>query len=230
MKRLAIMQPYFFPYLGYFQLIKAVDEFVVYDDVNFIKQGWITRNKILLNQNEHYITLHAGGISSNKKINEILVGNNRGKLLKTIEQAYKKAPFFENVYPLISEILSDGSTQLSKYLAASIQKISSFLGINTTFTLSSQIEKNNNLSGQDKVIEICKKLKANQYINAIGGKELYHKDIFLNHNIELKFLRSFEVNYKQFNNDFIPWLSIIDILMFNAIDEIHKMLNQYELI
>ena len=226
----AIMQPYLFPYIGYWQLINAVDTFVIYDDVNFIKQGYINRNSILSNGKSQVITMELIGASSNKLINEIEVGNNRSKLSKTIKQNYVKARYFEVVYPLIENILNQNEKNLGKFIGYSLEQISNYLEINTKFIYSSDIEKDNALKTQDKVLEICNILKADKYINAIGGQELYNKEIFKENGMELNFLKTELVEYKQFKNDFVPYLSIIDVLMFNSKDEIKEMLKRYELI
>ncbi|MFY4788445.1 WbqC family protein [Aliarcobacter butzleri] len=227
---LAIMQPYLFPYIGYWQLINAVDSFVIYDDVNFIKQGYINRNSILSNGKLQQFTLELIGASSNKLIKEIETGNNVNKILKTIKQSYIKAPFFENVIILLEEILANEEKNLAKYIGYSLEKISQYLEVNTNFVYSSNIKKDINLKAQDKVIDICKNLNARKYINAIGGQELYSKEIFKKNDIELNFLKTELVEYKQFKNDFVPYLSIIDILMFNNKDDIKNMLNRYELV
>jgi hypothetical protein len=231
--RVAIMQPYLFPYLAYYQLIYAVDIFVIYDDVNYIKKGWINRNRILVNGSEHMFNiLLKGGGSSNKKINEIEIETERNlsKLLKTIEQAYKKAPCFAEVYPLFTNILSNKEPNLAKYLTSSLNSIITYLDIQVSVVVSSEIQKNTSLKGIDKVIDICKQLKATNYINAIGGQELYSKEIFVENGINLNFIKSKPVVYPQFKNQFIPWLSIIDVMMFNSVEKIQEMLDNYELI
>ena len=226
---IAIMQPYLFPYIGYWQLINAVDTFVIYDDVNFIKKGYVNRNSILSNGQSQLFTLELIGASQNKLINEVEVGNNRKKLSKTIKQNYIKAPYFEIVFPMIEDILNQEEKNLAKFIGYSLQQISNYLILDTKFIYSSEIEKDNSLKAQDKVLEICNILKADKYINAIGGQELYNKEIFKENGMELNFLKTELVEYKQFKNDFVPYLSIIDILMFNSKDEIKNMLNSYEL-
>ena len=228
--KIGIMQPYIFPYIGYFQLINAVDIFVIYDDVNFIKQGWINRNRILLNGNAFMFNIILKGSSSFKKINEIEVNVNNHKLIKTIEHAYFIAPYFNKVYPVLTNILLDKENNLSKFLKNSLQEIINYLGLEVTIFISSEIEKNIMLKGEEKVIDICKHLKATNYINAIGGQELYSKEKFVENGLMLNFLKTKEIIYKQFSNEFIPWLSIIDIMMFNSPEAINNMLNQYELI
>ena len=226
----AIMQPYFFPYIGYWQLIYAVDTFVIYDDVNYIKKGYINRNSMLYNNQTFRFTLELRGASQNKLINKIEVGNNKKKLLKTIEQAYKKAPQFNEVFPLIKSILENEEKNLGKFLGNSIEKISNYLEIDTKIIYSSNTEKDNSLRAEDKILEICQKLDASKYINAIGGQSLYNRENFSKIGIDLYFLETMEIKYNQFSNTFIPYLSIIDIMMFNTTNQIHTMLNNYRLI
>lgn len=227
---LVIMQPYFFPYIGYWQLIKAANTFVIYDDVNFIKQGYINRNTILFKDNKQQFTLELSKASSFKLINQIELKNNKNKLLTTIKQNYCKAPFFNTVIVIIEEILTNNEKNLAKFIGYSLKKISDYLEIRTNFIYSSDIKKDNNLKAQDKVIDICKKLNAEKYINSIGGQNLYSKEIFKTNNIELNFLKTEIIEYNQLINNFIPYLSIIDILMFNKKNDIKIMLDSYKLI
>ena len=226
------MQPYFFPYIGYFQLINAVDTFVVFDDVNYIKKGWINRNNILVNGNSILFSVPLKEVSQNKLINQILIDENSSwnmDLLKTITISYKKTPYFLEAIKIVSEILLHEEQHLAKFITFSLQKICEYLNINTKIILSSEIEKDSTLKAQDKIIEICRKLDADHYINAIGGKALYDKEVFSKNNIKLNFIESRPIHYQQFKNEFIPWLSIIDVMMFNSVDEIKAMLNNYEL-
>lgn len=230
--KLGIMQPYFFPYLGYWQLINAVDTYVVYDDVAFIKGGWINRNNILINGNSNLITLPLEKASSFKKINEIFISKNmqqHEKIIKTIKMAYKKAPFFAEVMPIIEGLLLNSKT-ITELNYNSILKINKYLGVNTKILLSSSLEKNNELKAQDKVLHICKLFNTDMYINAIGGQELYEKEIFKENGIDLKFLKIGSIEYKQFKNNFVSNLSIIDVMMFNSPEKIKEMLDDYELL
>ena len=230
--KIGIMQPYLFPYIGYYQLIKAVDTFVIYDDVNYIKQGWINRNRILVNGIENMFSIPLkGGPSQSKKINEMeFLDNTISKLLRTIEQSYKKSPYFSEVYPLITNILTYQEPNTDKFLRYSLNMVMEHLEINTRVLVSSEIEKNNSLKGADKGIDICKQLKGTNYINAIGGQELYSKEIFAENGLILNFIESKPIVYPQFKNQFIPWLSIIDVMMFNSVEKIQEMLDNYELI
>ncbi len=226
---LAIMQPYLFSYIGYWQLLSNADTFVIYDDVNFIKKGYINRNSILNIGCEQRITLELIGASQNKLINEVEVGNNTKKLLKSIDQTYKKAPEYENVFPLTQNILENSEKNLAKFLGYSIQKIADYLDIDTKIIYSSDLKKDNELKAQDKVLDICKRLEASHYINTIGGKDLYNKETFKTKGIELNFITTELIEYKQYKNEFVPYLSIIDILMFNSKKDIQHMLNNYTL-
>lgn len=231
--KVGIMQPYFVPYIGYFQLMNAVDKYVVYDDVNFIKGGWINRNRILLNGEPHFINIPMVGASPNKLINEVGVNQSpvlSNKTLKLIESAYKKAPYFDDVYPLLKEMVEYKADTIEKYIYHSFQVINKYLGINTELILSSTIEKNNNLKAQDKVIEICKILGATDYYNAVGGQELYSFEEFQQNGLRLHFVKTNDISYKQFNNEFQPNLSIIDVMMFNGVEKIKNLLDSFELI
>lgn len=232
--KVAIMQPYIFPYLGYFQLINSVDKFIFYDDVNYIKKGWINRNKIMLNGQESLFTIPLIKASQNKLINEINLffdQKNKNKLLSKIEIAYNKAPYFNKRINLISDILNADLLKISEYSANSVVKISNFLEIDVCFDFSSvQSPESKGMGKADRLIHICKKLNASQYLNSVGGQELYSKNYFNDNEINLSFIENCIEPYSQFGQEFIPNLSIIDILMFNDIKKIKKMLNNYKLI
>lgn len=226
------MQPYFFPYIGYWQLVCAVDQFVIYDDVSFIKGGWINRNRIINNGEVQYINIRLIGASSFKLINQINVNQEEQvirKIRKTLWYAYHDAEQFEVVYPIIIDILECGICNLADYLTYAIRKVCKYLEIDTEIILSSQIEKENSLKGEDKVIDICKRLGATTYYNAIGGRKLYDFDTFKKKNIELGFLETEEIRYKQLQMGFEPNLSIIDVMMNNSKMEICKMLTLFNL-
>ena len=225
--KLAIMQPYFLPYIGYFQLMRAADLFVYYDDVTFIKQSWINRNRILLDNREHLFTLELAGASSFRSINSIRIGNNRSRLMKTFVQAYRKAPYFRDFEPVLNSVFSSAETGLADYIAETHTSVLDYLGIEVRSVMSSSIDKDNSLKGQDKVIDICKRMGAGEYVNAPGGRALYSHHDFMDNGIKLSFLQPAEIRYSQFGNDFIPWLSIIDIIMFNSVTEVKKMLDNY---
>ncbi|MEI7582491.1 WbqC family protein [Runella sp.] len=231
--RLAIMQPYFLPYIGYLQLMNAVDKFVLYDDVNYINKGWINRNRLLVNGQEYLFTIPLKDASQNKLINEIYLSDDpkwRGKLLKTFEQAYKKAPFFITAFAVTEKIINLDAEKVSDWIAGSFGILIDYLGIQTEIVPSSSIYENTHLKGPERILNICQQEKANHYINPIGGTDLYDKSNFEQVGIQLNFLKSKPLVYSQFKNEFVPWLSIVDIMMFNDVPTIQGYLNEYELI
>lgn len=226
------MQPYIFPYIGYFQLMSLVNKFIFLDDVMFINRGWINRNKILLNGNSHLFTIPLENASQNRKINEIKIvdGYCPGKLLKTVELTYKKAPYFNDTYQLINNVLAPPFTNIATLSKKSIYAVSSYLGLTVSFTDSASLFNNESLHGEDRIIDINRQLKTEDYINLIGGRELYNKNNFHQNGINLGFIKVKEVAYRQFKNPFVPNLSIIDVMMFNDKETISQFLQQYELI
>lgn len=233
--KLAIMQPYFFPYIGYFQLIGAVDRFVVYDDVSFINKGWIHRNNIIMNGCKGFINVPLIGASQNKLIKDIIpTGDDRWKfkLLKTIEHNYKNAPHFANVYRIIEGIINSHPVNISEFNVTAIKTLCEYLSIPTMIISSSDLYGNIALKGQYRILDICRREGATSYINPIGGIELYEKELFRNAGIQLCFLKAESIEYKQSRNtdDFIPNLSIIDVLMNNSVSDCQGFLTKYELI
>ena len=225
------MQPYLFPYLGYFQLIEAADTFVIYDDIPFIKQGWINRNYMLLDGARNLFTIPVKNISSNILINETLVSrmpvNWEHKLIRTFKAAYQKAPFFKEVFPIIEDTFESAKGKaIAIPLRESIKTIIKYLDIQTRIVDSASIYSNQELKNQSRVIDICKKENACYYINAIGGRDLYDKKDFEAAGIDLKFLKNAMRPYPQFNQSFTGGLSIIDVMMFNPPDTIKNYLLQ----
>lgn len=229
--KVAIMQPYLFPYIGYWQLIHAADVFVVYDDVNYIMRGWINRNYILENGRPKLFTLQTCGASQNRLINQLSVGENAEKLTKTIYHNYNKAPCFDSAMSILSDLLLNKEKNLAQFVTNTIRKICSYLLINTKLIVSSEECNNTNLKGADRLVDTCKQLGADEYINAIGGKSLYSKDAFLGKGIQLFFIESNPIKYAQFGDvSFAPNLSIVDVMMFNPPEAIHEFVESYKLL
>ena len=230
--KIAIMQPYTFPYIGYFQLIKAVNQFIFFDDVNFINRSWINRNNILVNSKKQLFTIPLHQATQNKLIKNTYISYNQKwqiKLLKTIEYNYKKAPYFSVIFQLIKETINKNSISIADLAILSIKNICKYLQISTHFLRSSELNYNCQLKSVNKIIAICKKQGATNYINLSGGKNLYlpKVDLFLKNNLELSFLSLPQIKYTQFNSEFIPFLSILDVLMFNSPYEANQMIHQY---
>ena len=227
------MQPYIFPYIGYFQLINAVDKFVIYDDVNFITKGWINRNRILNNGKDSLFSIPLKEASQNKLINQIEINwdpNWKSKFLKTLEQCYKKSPHFQEVSSIIEQTLCVDNESISKVIEHNLRLICNHLDIKTEIVSSSAIYQNTHLKAQERILDICLQEKASHYINPIGGLELYDSVFFEAQNIQLNFIKSKPVEYSQFKNEFVPWLSMIDVLMFNSNEKIKEFLNNYDLV
>jgi hypothetical protein len=231
MKKIAIMQPYFFPYIGYFQLINSVDEFIVYDNIEFTKKGWINRNRILVNGVDCYISLPLKKDSDYLFVKERFLADtwhiDRKKIINRIAESYRKAPFYKETYDILERCIMFEERNLFNFIFHSLQQLLNHLQIDTKITISSTIPINDELKSEEKVIAICNQQRAEVYINPIGGVVLYNKDRFVSQKIELKFQKSNYITYKQYDNQFVPWLSIIDVMMFNSKDEITFFLNDY---
>ncbi len=215
--KLAIMQPYFLPYFGYFQLIAAVDLFVLYDDIKYTKKGWINRNRMLQNGKAVTFSLPLKGDSDYLDVRERRLAENfdRDKLLNQFIGAYRHAPHFSRTITLLEQVMRYEDTNLFGFLHHSIARTCEHLGIATEIRVSSGVAVDRNLKGQDRVLAMCGELGASTYVNAIGGMGLYSGESFREKSVELKFVRSMPFEYPQFGDEFVPWLSIIDVMMFN---------------
>lgn len=233
MKTIAIMQPYFLPYIGYFQLMAAVDKFVVLDDVNYINRGWINRNRLLLNGVAHTFTVPLRGASQNKLICEIELDDDQGwrvKLLRTIRQAYGKAPCYIQVSALLESLINYPSTRLDEFLLNSLREIVHYLSLEVEIVSSSRIYKNAHLKGEERILDICRQEQANIYINPVGGVDLYDRASFSKQDLSLYFLRSRPISYSQGKGEHVPWLSILDVLMFNEPSAVRRLLAEKDLV
>ena len=230
-KSVAIMQPYFLPYIGYFQLINAVDEFVVYDNIQYTKKGWINRNRYLLNGSDSTFSIPLKKDRDWKDIIDRSIAEDfdNKKLFRKIESAYKKAPNFASIIPIIEEIIFYEDKNLFRYIVFSLKKICNVLDIKTDIITSSLIDIDHSLESQNRVIQICNSLKATNYINLSGGVDLYDYESFKDKGIALQFISSNQISYKQFNNEFVPFLSILDLLMFNNKETLNNFIHKVNL-
>ena len=227
------MQPYFFPYIGYFQLIGAVDLFVVYDNIKYTKKGWINRNRMLQGGKDAMFSLplKKGSDALEVVARQLATEFDRQTLLAQFSGAYRRAPHFERTFALLEGIVRHPDNNLFGYIQHSIRAVCAHLGIETEIRASSSVPFDNRLKGQDKVLAICEATGARQYLNAMGGIDLYARDDFAARGIELRFLRPHPFEYPQFGQTFVPWLSIIDVLMFNPAETIRdNFIHRYELV
>jgi hypothetical protein len=230
--KLAIMQPYFLPYLGYFQLMSAVDKFVIFDDVNYIQRGWINRNRILLNGEAHTFTIPLVGASQNRQICdlELAPGPWRPKLLRTIQQAYARAPYFHQTFELCEQIINCDSPMLDGYILNSLELLAQRLQIGASVVTSSRVYKNSELKGQMRILDICQREQADVYVNAPGGAGLYSQQMFEEKAIKLLILHPEELLYQQFRDENIAGLSVLDVLMFNSVEVVKELLQKRSLV
>lgn len=232
--KVGIMQPYFLPYIGYFQLIAAVDLFVVYDNIKYTKKGWINRNRLLQGGADAIFSLPLKKDSDALDVveRELAADFNRQKLLNQFIGAYRAAPYFEPCIELLRSLVMNQEPNLFRYIHGSIVQICKYLGITTRIEISSEVAADHAQKGEDRVLSICAACHADTYINTIGGLELYSRERFAQEGIALQFIRSLPFEYRQFGKDpFVPWLSMIDVMMFNPADEIKdSLLPKFELI
>ena len=230
--KISIMQPYFFPYIGYFQLIAASDQLVIYDNIKYTKKGWINRNRFLLNGKDTIFSIPLAKDSDFLDVRDRRISPEfqREKLVAKFKAAYFRAPQFDSVVPEIAAVIGYGSDNLFEYIRYSVQHLCNLLEIETQFLVSSQVPIDHNLRNQDKVLALCSELNASHYLNPIGGVELYSRERFNVAGIKLNFMKTKPIKYTQFGNVFLPNLSIIDVLMFNTLDQVKLMIRlDYEL-
>ena len=233
MRTVAIMQPYFLPYIGYFQLISAADVFVVYDNIKYTKKGWINRNRMLLNGCDVTFTLplRKDSDSLDVVLRELAADFERDKLLNRFREAYRHAPYFSQTFPLLERIMNFKERNLFDYILNSIIEMCAHLCIRCEIRASSAIAIDHQVKAQDKVLALCKALSADRYVNAIGGMEMYSKEEFSTVGIALNFIKSHACEYKQFGKEFVPGLSIVDVLMFNPPSRVREWVStNYELV
>ena len=227
------MQPYFLPYIGYFQLINASDKFLLLDDVAYINKGWINRNRILINGEPQFFVMPVLAASQNRTINSLHLLEEdkwKSKLIRTIEMSYKKGIGYDDFFPVLKVVLSFNCNRLSDFIANSIEIICNFLEIKTPIVCSTSFYNNSELKAQNRIIDLCLKENAKTYINASGGRSLYQKDDFESFGIQLKFLTSELCPYQQFGaSKFVPGLSIIDMLMNNPKHFVQDQLTNFKL-
>lgn len=227
------MQPYFFPYIGYFQLMNAVDMFVFYDDAQYMKGGWINRNRILVNGTPAWLTLPIGTAGLKLSINQrnyLLSSDAIAAVKMRLQTCYRKAPAFDDMYPLLCELFDYADSNVAAFNANLLTALARKLGITCRFLTSSSMDTRIDLKGQSKVIDICRQIGADDYLNPIGGMKLYEDETFSEHGITLNFLQANPTCYAQFGTEPVPSLSIIDVLMFNSIEQARTMLANYRVV
>lgn len=252
---IAIMQPYFMPYIGYFQAINAVDKYILYGNVNYEKKSWVNRNRLMQRNGViEQMVVPLKKNSSNALIKEIVIDYSadwQRRLLRSIQTNYGKAPYFEETFSLLTSIFGKPYETLMELNSESIKAVSHHMGITSEIVSdnSQYDDMEEKLRRSDdvyvefpymlktrpnrrtaRVIEMCKREESNHYINAIGGMALYCKEELAQYGIQLEFIKTKPIVYDQFNNKFEPYLSIIDVLMHNGKNKTKQMLEEYELV
>ena len=231
--RIAIMQPYFFPYIGYWQLIHAVDLYVVADNVHYIKHGWINRNRILGEGGQpQYFGIEVSHASCNRLISETkrVVSRKQAEYLcRVLKFYYGHAPYYSEAMEVIRPILLDEEPDLTHYLVRGLRAVANYLGITTEIRLLSEVSARWDCMAPEVIRRTCEHFGITDYINPSGaGMDYYDKDAFREMGISLQFLRRNEdIRYQQRCDEFVPDLSIIDVMMYCSRDEIHDMLDRY---
>jgi WbqC-like protein family len=231
--KIAIMQPYFFPYIGYFQLIAAVDLFIIYDNIKYTKKGWINRNRFLSNGSDRVFSVPLQKDSDSVDVMNRTVARDfdRGKLVNQLREAYRRAPYFQQGFPIVQNAVLAPLDNLFDYVRNSVDEVCRYVGIDTRIVPSSTLGVDPTLRAQAKVLALCSTVGATTYVNAIGGQELYARETFAAEGVALKFLKPLDVEYRQFGNPHVPWLSIVDVMMFNSAATIRELVEtRYELI
>lgn len=230
MKSIAVMQPYFFPYLGYYQLAHAVDSFVFMSDANFILRGYVNRNSILLNKAPHRFTLPVIKASQNREIRDHLYAPGCVAFLELLQKAYKNSPYLDDVYELVQGSLQKNQFNVAAVNAQSVKGVFAYLGIAKNWSESYQITPKTGLKGAHWIQELCKRSDATVYVNAPGGRDLYDSTLFADKSITLSFLEPSFPEYEQSTSQFHPGLSMIDVLMWNSPDRVFEMINSYKVV
>ena len=234
LRTVSMMQPYLFPYLGYFQLIARSDVFVLGDDLQYVKGSWINRNRVLANGQPKLITFPLRKASQFSPINQRWLCDEfeqeAQKLLKTLELSYSRAPHKAEVITLVRQILAHPERNLARFIENSIRRICAYLQIATPIRIGSELGLPARMDKQERVVTIAHKMNAELYINPIGGTALYCPGYFRSNGLVLRFLRMDDLGYPQFNHPFVPSLSIIDVLMFNSRSEAQALLKRFSLV
>lgn len=232
--KIAIMQPYFFPYIGYFSLIKNTDHFIFFDTPQYIRKGWINRNRIIgANGDATFFSVPVQKMPRETAINKMLISQNEDWKQKILGQLniYKRAPHYLEVLELVQSTLNIQTLSISELAIKSIINTCEYLGIKVESDIFSRMNISlPQINGPDEwALYITKQLGYDTYVNPPGGKSFFSREKYINENIELQFLSTEIVPYRQKGTEFIPALSIIDVMMFCDVQTIHKMLDNYKL-
>jgi hypothetical protein len=227
---LAIMQPYLFPYLGYWQLLALADEFVVYDDVQFIKNGWINRNRILLDGAPSWITLPVQHDSMHLPINRRRFtadfSERKQHVVRKLDHAYRRAPHLAAAMELVAESFACTDDNVAAFVTHTLACVCRRLGIRTTMRMASSLQSGPSLHGADRVFAIAREVGADTFVNPAGGRKLYAPAAFQDAGLRLRFLEPpADIAYPQSSGGFVPFLSVLDAMAFNPPETVRRFLH-----
>lgn len=237
MTRLGIMQPYFFPYLGYFQLIHAVDRWVILDNVQHIRRGWVSRNRILGQADDWtYLVIPVRKHSLTTQIRDVLIRDlpaARQRILAQLAPYKRQAPRFSETFEFVQRCLSFEATTLAQLNTHILKECCDLLGLKFDYCFASELEANSRspvpAERKERLFWLGDQVGANVHVYPPGARELYDKADFRAHGIDLRFLSHPKVEYEQGGRSFVPDLSVIDVLMWNTLEETRVLLTQYSL-
>ena len=235
--KLGIMQPYFFPYIGYFSLIKHTDFWVVFDTPQFMRHGWVERNRILKPDGIEwqYVKAPLEKFGQKTAIKDLLIKNTTNweqKILAQLQHYKKKSPYYQNTLRILEEVFCTRYTSITDLNNKVLEIICKYLSIDFKYVVFSSMDLDTSMVSEpdEWALEISKSLKAEEYINPIGGLEFFDRSKYEKENIKIHFQRQNIKEYKQLKGEFVPGLSILDVLMFNSPEEINIMLDDFELV
>lgn len=232
-RTIAVMQPYLFPYLGYFQLIAAADVFVLGDDLQYVRSGWVNRNRILHNDEARLITFPLKKDRFQLQINQRQLcdhfSDEAERLIRLIAESYQQAPYFAQVMPLVERLIHFPQQSISLYAEHAIREMCAYLHIVTPIMRSSDLILGSPVDKQERIIRIAHTFEATTFITPEGGSVVYDRDHFARNRLLVRFFRMDPVEYRQFRQPFVANLSIIDVLMFNCVEQVQQMLTHYRL-
>lgn len=229
--KLGIMQPYFFPYIGYFQLLKAVDTFVFYDDVQYTKRSWINRNRVQHDGKPRWFTVPVLGASQSRRIDEVRVSGDsawRRKMIRGLEESYARAPHRARVVEIVRTVFESPAVSIAELARTSVELVAQYLGIGCHIVPSSSAYENRQLRGQERIVDICRREDATCYVNLPGGRTLYDDQGFQSLGIELCFVEPRAMSYYQGLAQFLPNLSMLDVLMWCSLTEARALLAEFD--
>ena len=232
-RTIAVMQPYLFPYLGYFQLIAAADVFVLGDDLQYVRSGWVNRNRILQSDQARLVTFPLKKDRFQLQINQRQLcdyfSEEAERLIHLIAEAYAEAPYFAQVMPLIERLIRFPQQNVALYAEHAIREICTFLQIETPIMRSSDLILGHPADKQERVTRIAHTFEADTFMTPQGGSVIYDRDRFARNGLKVRFFRMDAVDYPQFGAPFVANLSIIDVLMFNCVEQVQQRLTQFQL-